>query len=86
MQLSVTEAKAKLTDLVRRAEAGEEVTLTRRGEPTVRLVPIVTDAVRDKRRKILKEMRGSIKGKTGLEGVTSANISDFLYDDKGLPA
>ena len=30
MQISVTDAKAKLTELVRRAEADEEIILTRR--------------------------------------------------------
>lgn len=39
MRISVSEAKAQLTDLVRRAEAGEEVVLTRRGKPAARLVP-----------------------------------------------
>jgi prevent-host-death family protein len=86
MQLSVTEAKAKLTDLVRRAEAGEEVTLTRRGQPAVRIVPVVTDAVRAKRRKALDEYHGILKGRPGWEGVTAANVADFLYDENGLPA
>ena len=40
MQISVTDAKAKLTELVRRAEAGDEIVLTRHGQPTARLVPI----------------------------------------------
>ena len=86
MQLSVTEAKARLTDLVRRAEAGDEVILTRRGQPAVRLVPVVTDAVREKRRRVLEKFQGSLKGKPGFEGVDAAHIADFLYDDKGLPA
>ena len=38
MQLAITEAKARLTDLVRRAEAGEDVVLTRYGHAVVRLV------------------------------------------------
>jgi prevent-host-death family protein len=85
MQLSVTEAKARLTDLVRRAEAGEEVTLTRRGQPTVRLVPVLTDTVRAKRRKALEEFQGILKGKPGWEDVTAANVADYLYDENGLP-
>lgn len=31
MQVTVTEAKAKLTELVKRAEDGEEIVLTRNG-------------------------------------------------------
>jgi prevent-host-death family protein len=38
--VSITEAKARLSELVRRAEAGEEVWLPRRGRPAVRIVPI----------------------------------------------
>ena len=32
MRISVSEAKAQLTELVRRAESGEEVVLTRHGQ------------------------------------------------------
>ena len=39
MRISVTEAKAQLTDLVRKPEAGDEVMLTRDGQAAVRLVP-----------------------------------------------
>ena len=35
MKISVTEAKGQLTELVRRAEAGEEIILTRHGQPQV---------------------------------------------------
>jgi prevent-host-death family protein len=35
--VSVAEAKAKLSDLLRRAEAGEDVLLARNGEPVARL-------------------------------------------------
>jgi prevent-host-death family protein len=33
------EAKTQLSKLVERAEGGEEIVITRRGEPAVRLVP-----------------------------------------------
>lgn len=36
---SLAEAKAQLSQLVELVEAGEEVTITRRGKPVVRLVP-----------------------------------------------
>jgi prevent-host-death family protein len=35
MRISVTEAKGQLTDLVRRAEAGDEIILTRHGRSAV---------------------------------------------------
>ncbi len=37
MNVSITEAKAKLSELVRRAEAGEEIVLTRHGKIAARL-------------------------------------------------
>jgi len=40
MRVSVSEAKAQLTELVRRAEAGDEIILTRHGQPVVALKPI----------------------------------------------
>jgi prevent-host-death family protein len=40
MRISVTEAKGQLTDLVRRAEAGDEIILTRHGQSGVQIVPV----------------------------------------------
>ena len=39
-QVNVAEAKAKLSDLVERAAAGEEIVIAKNGRPRVRLVPI----------------------------------------------
>ena len=39
MQISVTDAKAQLTELVRRAETGEDVVLTRHGHAAGRPAP-----------------------------------------------
>ena len=39
MPYSITEAKAKFSALLRRAEAGEEIVVTRRGKPVARIVP-----------------------------------------------
>ena len=48
MRISVTDAKGQLTDLVRRAEAGDEVILTRHGQPAARLVAIKAKASRSR--------------------------------------
>ena len=40
MRVAVTNAKGQLTELVRRAEAGEEILLTRHGKAVARLVPV----------------------------------------------
>lgn len=83
MQISVSDAKAQLTDLVRRAEAGDEVILTRHGEPTVRLVPVERAATSDERWALLEALDGSAKSSFG---PTAARSADFLYDDFGVPA
>lgn len=87
MHISVTDAKAHLTDLVRRAEAGEEVVLTRHGHPAARLTPASPTALdadqRARRRMLLQALRGSGNSEFGPD---AARASDFLYDDRGLPA
>jgi prevent-host-death family protein len=83
-EISVTAAKGQLTDLVRRAEAGDDVVLTRHGHATVRLVPVRTTPDRAARRAILEAVRrsGAAKAKPG---PNAARSQDFLYDDDGLP-
>ncbi len=39
-QVNIQTAKTTLSDLILRAEAGEDVVIARRGEPVVRLTPI----------------------------------------------
>jgi prevent-host-death family protein len=39
-QVGMHEAKTKLSQLVERAEAGEDVVITRNGTPVARLVPV----------------------------------------------
>lgn len=83
MQISVSDAKAQLTELVRRAEAGDEVVLTRHGHPAVRLVPMTPKPDKAARRAILEELlRASTKA---TPGPSAARSQDFLYDDDGLP-
>jgi prevent-host-death family protein len=84
MRISVTEAKGQLTELVRRAEAGDEVILTRHGHAAVRLVPV--KAVPDKaaRRALLEAARASGAAKAK-GGPSAARSQDFLYGDSGLP-
>lgn len=83
MQISLTDAKAKLTDLVRRAEAGDEVILTRHGQPAVRLVPIARKPSVAEREALLDALHGAGKGDFGPD---AAHAADWLYDDNGLPA
>jgi prevent-host-death family protein len=39
---NLADAKARLSELVARAEAGEEIEIKRRGEPAAKLVPVET--------------------------------------------
>jgi prevent-host-death family protein len=84
MRVPVSEAKGQLTELVRRAEAGDEVILTRHGLPAVRLVPIAATPDRKTRRALLEAMSasGAAKATAGPDAVRS---QDFLYGDDGLP-
>lgn len=84
MQVSVTEAKGQLTELVRRAEAGDEIILTRHGHAVVRLVPVKTPPDRKSRRALLETVRASAAIKAA-GGTSAARSQDFLYDDDGLP-
>ena len=84
MQISVTDAKGQLTELVRRSEAGEEIVLTRHGHPVAQLVPMKAVPDREARRKILESLFGSGKGKA-MRGHSAARGQDFLYDEFGLP-
>ena len=42
MQVNILEAKNRLSQLVKAAQAGEDVVIANRGEPVVRLVPTAT--------------------------------------------
>ncbi len=84
VRVSVTDAKAQLTELVRRAEAGEEVILTRHGQPAVRLVPARRMPDAAERERLLQDLRRS-GAASATPGPSAARSQDFLYDDRGLP-
>lgn len=84
MDVPVSDAKAQLTDLVKRAEAGEEVVLTRFGRPVVKLVAARPEVTQKARRAVMEDVRRTGPGKV-LEGPSAARSQDFLYDEFGLP-
>ena len=65
------EAKTKLSQLVERAESGEEIVIARNGRPAVRLVPVAETSS-------LAEVRGAWRGQVRL----AADFDD-LPDDIG---
>ena len=82
MRVSVTDAKGQLTELVRRAEAGDEIILTRHGHPAVRLVPVSTLPDAKSRRALLQSIRAAARPRPG---ASAARSQDFLYGEDGLP-
>jgi prevent-host-death family protein len=84
MRVPVTDAKGQLTELVRRAEAGDEVILTRHGHAAVRLVPVRAMPNRTSRRALLEAVRASGAAQASA-GPSAARSQDFLYRDDGLP-
>jgi prevent-host-death family protein len=84
MDVPVSEAKAQLTDLVKRAEAGEDVILTRHGQPAVKLVPVRPKATPESRWAVMESVRR--RAGTSQTGPDAARSQDFLYDpDTGMP-
>jgi prevent-host-death family protein len=84
MQISVSDAKGRLTELVRRAEAGEEVILTRHGRAAVCLVRAKAPVDLEARHLLLTELSAAGRAK-GRPRESAARSQDFLYDDEGLP-
>ena len=56
MDVGIYEAKSKLSQLVEKAEAGEEIVLTRRGRPVAKIVNVAPALKRD-RALLLREIR-----------------------------
>jgi prevent-host-death family protein len=84
MRISVSEAKAQLTELVRRAELGEEIILTRHGNPAVRLAPVGALLDANERLALLEKLSASASAKA-IAGPGAARSQDFLYGEDGLP-
>jgi prevent-host-death family protein len=91
MNISISEAKTQFDDLVRRAEAGEEVIVTSRGRPVAKLSPIgqppdmanLPPDLAARRERLL-----ALSSKMALEKkppADAAHSADFMYDEYGLP-
>ena len=68
-QVGMHEAKTKLSQLVQRAEAGEDIVIARNGNPVARLVPVG-------RTSALASVRGAWRGRVHI-----AEDFDELPDD-----
>ncbi len=56
MNVGIYEAKSKLSQLVEKAEAGEEIVLTRRGRPVAKIVTVAPTSKRS-RAALLREIQ-----------------------------
>lgn len=85
MDVPVSEAKAQLTDLVRRAEAGETVRLTRHGRVVAQIVPEMRRRPGPRLRpEVVEAIVKSARSKL-VPGPDAARSQDFLYDEFGAP-
>lgn len=84
MRVAPSEAEGQLTELVRLAEAGDDVVLTREGRPVVRPVPIPAMPSSEERRRVLEEVWAAGK-EAASPGPSAARSQHFLYDEDGLP-
>jgi prevent-host-death family protein len=85
MNVSVSDAKGQLLDLVRRVEAGEEVILTRHGKAVVRLTAVAAKPSPTQRRALLEDVRRTAAAGLLASGPDAARSQDFLYGKAGLP-
>lgn len=67
MQANILEAKNRLSQLIKSAQAGEDVVIANRGEPVARLVPVTAG----------KRKRGKGNGRAILEWLNAHPIPDY---------
>ena len=77
---SVATTKDKLSALIDKALAGEEVVITRRGKATVRLVPDAGIVLKKDVRAATERLRERLAGKPSL-GIPVHNFREWLYAD-----
>lgn len=68
-QVGMHEAKTKLSQLVERAEAGEDIVIARNGKPVARIVPVASE-------NNFAAIRGALRGRIHI-----ADDFDELPDD-----
>jgi prevent-host-death family protein len=78
MNIPISDAKAQLTELVRRAEAGEDIVLTRHGQPVMRLVPVRHIPTPAEKRALFADIMQSGRTKVAAAGEDAARSQDFL--------
>ena len=88
-EFGLFEAKNKLSELVERAEAGEEVIITKHGRPTARLVPYdspdaagaAEERIRRHRRSLerIRHLRAGVGSPLSIEEILEARHEGHRY-------
>ena len=84
-EIVISEAKARLTALVRQAEAGEDVVLTRNGKGVARITSMVPRRLTGEERMAVIRKAQALVGDLPPD-FDAARSQDFLYDEDGLAA
>ena len=71
-QVNIYDAKTRLSQLVERAEAGEEIIIARAGRPAARLVPFRAEGVTRK--------SGRMRGRIRIASDFDDPLPDSLFD------
>ncbi|PZG09688.1 prevent-host-death protein [Micromonospora craterilacus] len=78
-QFNIHEAKTHLSRIIERVEHGEEITISRAGQPVAKLIPLV--------RRVNRTARGSLRGRLVMsEDWDSAEVNEAIADDFGTTA
>lgn len=75
--IGMHEAKTNLSQLVERAQAGEEIVITRNGEPVAELKPV--------RKRTIADVRGIARDKPAWFAPDFDRIPDEIADAFGIP-
>ena len=75
------EAKTKLSELLDLVERGGEITITRRGEPVARLVPISRHSERARVQALIEEIKDTRK-KSGLKHTTLEEMMEWRKEGR----
>jgi prevent-host-death family protein len=90
MRISVQDAQENLGELIDRADKGEDILLTRGGDPIARIVPMKnmesTPTTTGDFAALLRDIKERARQTADpFPEETAARSQDFLYDEDGLP-
>ncbi|TML25682.1 MAG: type II toxin-antitoxin system Phd/YefM family antitoxin [Actinobacteria bacterium] len=77
-QFNIHDAKTHLSRIIDRVEHGEEIVISRAGQPVAKVIPL--------ERKVRRSGRGSLRGRLVIaDDWDSAEVNEEIADDFGMP-